>query len=80
MLRVNLGFPHKQNIGMKNVGFEKVKLERNADNSGREFWARIFCGGLKPWKNKAEKFAEKNRNQNSLRNSPAIFLKFARPK
>ena len=37
-------------------------------NFGRE-----FLGGLKPWKNKAEKFAIKIRHQNSL----PIFLKFA---
>ena len=36
-------------------------------NFGRE-----FLGGLKPWKNKAEKFAIKIRHQNLLRNSPAI--------
>ena len=45
-------------------------------NFGREF----LLVGLKPWKNKAEKFAETFCHQNSLRNSPAIFLKFARPK
>ena len=39
-----------------------------------------FFGDLKPWKNKAKKFAIKIRHQNSLRNSPAIFLKFAGPK
>ena len=31
-------------------------------------------------KNKAEKIAEKFRHQNSLRNPPAIFQKFAGPK
>ena len=36
--------------------------------------------GLKCWKNKTDKFAETIRHQVSLRNSPAIFLKFARPK
>ena len=45
-------------------------------NFGREF----FWGGLKPWKNKAEKFAIEIRHQNSLGNSPAIFLNFAGPK
>ena len=45
-------------------------------NFGREF----FLGGLKPWKEKAEKFAIKIRHQNSLRISPAIFVKFAGPK
>ena len=28
-----------------------MKLERNADNFGQQF----FLGGLKPWRNKAEK-------------------------
>ena len=41
---------------------EKVKLDRNADNFGRDF-GREFSGGLEPWRNKAEqsrqKFAEK---------------------
>ena len=37
-------------------------------------------GGLKPWKNKAEEFADNIRHLNSLRYSPAIFLKVARPK
>ena len=35
---------------------------------------------MKPWRNKAEKFARKIRHQNPLRNSPAIFLQFASPK
>ena len=69
--------PRKQKIGVKTkIVFKKVKLEKNADNFGREYWG----GGLKPWKNKADKFAEKNRHQNSLRNSPEIFLKFAKQK
>ena len=33
------GLPRKQKIGVKMFGFKKVKLERNADNSGVEFWA-----------------------------------------
>ena len=52
-----------------------MNLERNAEDFGREFWAFIFGGCLKPWKNKATKFADKIRDQNSLRNSPAISLK-----
>ena len=44
-------------------------------NFGRE-----FLGGLKPWKNKAEKFAIKIRRRNSLRNSRAILLQFTGPK
>ena len=71
-----LGLPPKQNIGANQFWFEKVKLERNADKFGRDF-LRV---GLKPWKNKAKTFAVKIRHQISLRNSPAIFLKFARPK
>ena len=46
-------------------------------NFGREFFFG-GGGGLKPWKNKAEKLAIKNRHRNSLRNSPAILLKVAR--
>ena len=41
------------------------------------------CPLVFPWffpGNKAEKFAIKIRHQNSLRNSPAVFLKFAGPK
>ena len=42
-------------------------------NLGREsFWV-----GLISLKNKAEKFAEEKLPSHSLRNSPAIFLKFA---
>ena len=47
-------------------------------NFGRDFFFG-GGGGLKSRKNKAAKFAEKIRHQNPLRNSPAIFLKFARP-
>ena len=72
--RQKFGLPNKENMGVKKkIGFEKVKLERNADNSGRTF----LGGGLKPWE---KKFADKIHHQNSLRNSPAIFPKFARPK
>ena len=39
-----------------------------------------FVGWPEALKNKAEKFAIKICHQNSLRNSPAIFLKFAGPK
>ena len=35
-----------------------MTLERNADNSGREFWAWIFWGCLKSWK-------KRTRQQNS---------------
>ena len=34
-----IGFPRKQKIGVKNVGFKLMKLERNVDNFGREIWA-----------------------------------------
>ena len=44
-----------------NFGFKKVKLERNADNSGREFWAWIFGVAWNPGKtrpkNSLSKFA-----------------------
>ena len=36
-----------------------MKLERNADDLGRGFF---FGGGLRPWKNKAEKLAGKIRS------------------
>ena len=36
---LEFGLPHKQKIGKINFGFEKVKLERNADDFRREFWA-----------------------------------------
>ena len=49
----------KQKIGVKKIGFRKAKSERSANNYGREFWAWIFLGGLKSWKNKAQKLAEK---------------------
>ena len=42
---VFLGLPRKQKIGVKKKGVEKVKLERNVDDSGREFWARFFFLG-----------------------------------
>ena len=46
-----------------NFGFKKVKLERNADNSGREFWAWIFWVAWNPGKtrpkNSLSKFAIK---------------------
>ena len=35
---LNLDLPSKQKIGVKKDGFVKAKSERNADNSGREFW------------------------------------------
>ena len=46
-------------------------------NFGREFWGG---GGPQSSKNKAEKITEKLRHQNSLRNLPAFFLKFAGPR
>ena len=41
------------------------------------FWGG---GAENPWRNKAEKFAGKIHHKNSQRNSPAVFLKIARPK
>ena len=65
-------------------GFEKVRLERNADNSGREFWAWIFwvawCPGKTRPKNSPSKFAEKfagnfpTIRQTKIKNSPPIPL------
>ena len=48
----------------------------------RQGWAWIFGGGWawNPGKNKAQQFVEKIRHQISLRNLPAILLKFPRPK
>ena len=53
---------------MKTSWARESELERNADNFGREF----FEGGLNPWRNKADKFTEEFRCENSLRISPAI--------
>ena len=56
-----------------NFGFKKVKLERNADNSGREFWAWIFWVAWNPGKtrpkNSLSRFAFKIRRRFSY-NSP----------
>ena len=60
------------------LGFKDVKS--NADNFECQFWAWMFWGGLKRWRNKAEHFAGIICHQDSLRILPAIFLKFARPK
>ena len=65
-----------QKIGVKRFGLKNAILKRNADNFGPEF----LRGGLKPWRNEAEKFARKIRHQNLLRHFWAIFPKFARPK
>ena len=65
------------------VGFEKVKLERNVDNSGREFWRECFFlgGGAEILEKHGRKISTENfHHQNSLRYSPTIFLKFAGPK
>ena len=52
--------PISRNSPWNICGCEKVKLERNADKFGREFWAWIFGGGLKPWKNQVNKLCGKN--------------------
>ena len=71
--------PVSRNRREKKIGFEKVKLERNADNSGREFYGGKW--GLKSWKkNKAENFADKIRHQSSQRTLPAMFLQIRRTK
>ena len=76
----NPGVPHKQKIAVNKFWVQESEIGEEY----RQFWTWIlgvnFLGGPKPWKNKAEKFAIKIRHQNSLRNSPAIFLKFAGPK
>ena len=69
---VFVGLPREQKIGVKiTLGSKK----RNADNFGREF----FLGGegLKPWKNKAEKLAEKTTSKFAEK-SAGNFLKFAK--
>ena len=44
------------------------------------FWGKGGPEALKPWRNKAAKFAGKlRRRTNSLRDLQAIFLEFARP-
>ena len=53
------------------------ELERNADNSGRDFF---FGGGAEILEKQGPKIHGKISPSNSLRNSPAILLKFARPK
>ena len=77
---VNFGLPRKQKIAVNKFWVRESEIGEEC----RQFWTWIlgvnFFGGLKPWKNKVEKFAIKIRHQNSLRNSPAIFLKFAGPK
>ena len=54
----------------KKNGFEKVKLERNADNSGRGFWAWIFFfwGGV-------PEILEKQGRKICGKNSPSNFAK-----
>ena len=49
--------PVSRKLAWKKNGFEKVKLERNADNSGREFF--FGGGGLKPWKKTGRKICRK---------------------
>ena len=58
----NIDLPRKQTIDVTKIWFKLLKLERSADNIGREFWARIFWGGgLKAWRLEAEKLACKIR-------------------
>ena len=60
-----LVFPVSRKSPWIHFGFKKVKLERNADNSGREFWAWIFRVARNPGKtrpkNSLSKFAIKIR-------------------
>ena len=60
-----LVFPVSRKSPWINFGFEKVKLERNADNFGREFWAWIFWVAWTPGKtrpkNSLSRFAIKIR-------------------
>ena len=84
----DFGLPGKQKIAVNKfwesgIGEEKkVELERNANNSGREFWAWIFWVAWKPGKarpkNSLSKFAEKfagnfpKVRRAKIKNSPQI--------
>ena len=61
----NLVSPVSRKPPWINFGFKKVKLGRNADNSGREFWAWIFWVAWNPGKTRLKislsKFAIKIR-------------------
>ena len=74
------GLPCKQKIGVNKFWVRESEIGEEC----WQVWAWILCVnflvGLKPWKNKAERFAFRIRYQNSLRISPALFPKFARPK
>ena len=56
--------------------FRNLKLERNADNLGRDF---LLGGGLKRWKRSPENLRE-NLLEDSLGNLRATLSKFAQPK
>ena len=77
----NVDLPSKQKIGLKHFGSEKVKVERRAGilglNFGRDFF---FRGGADILGKQGRKSRGKTRHQNSRRYSPAIFLKFAKPR
>ena len=51
---VNFGLPRNQKIGMKQIGFEVVKLERKADMFGREFGREFFGGGAEALKKQGQ--------------------------
>ena len=66
-----VGPASKQTIGVKTFWVRKSEIGEDMPtilgvNFGPEFFGE---GGLKAWRNKAEKFAGKIRHQNSLRNS-----------
>ena len=53
----NFDLPCEQKIGLEELfGSKHLKMRRNADYFGCEVGLE-FLGGLKPWSNKADKFA-----------------------
>ena len=58
-LKLFFGLPHKQQIGVKHFWARESELERNADKFGREFWAWILGGCLKPWKTRPKHLQKK---------------------
>ena len=73
--RCILASPASRKSAWKHLGFENVKLERNADNFGRE----CFLRGAWNLAETRPKTCGKNLPTNSLRDLRAIFLNFARP-
>ena len=62
------------------MGVKKCLGSRKCNWRGMPTISGVNFRGLKPWRNKAEKFAKEIRHHDSLRNLWAIFLNIARPK